>query len=373
VLSIRQTEAFCSIFSKGDFSMAELNEDLRPIRRSAPTGDPHSATFNMLYGPNHFGSGDLVPINQDTFAYVFFTKPNLNLSKRNVARVRKLHYLLDDDPNSLGCAVRCMLSPTVATGTDRADAKGVRSKAINDEYPFIPFLSSSLESLTGWPDEAMEFFESEEGWAKEVYAIADGRPESYGTFNLQAVFNSKEGDPHTVFFSTLQQYMGRVATGEIDPWPISENEFEKDYEMNCYVILTDRTKKYVQKIASLGGGFVVEGATTGANFNINKGPSIQLENNQINVPLKCQGFRYNDPIIIENFNSLVAMFKPSMQQVQDGEIVPSGMVKLSPADKVIANFRGYPYINPNTAELEWWLEEDIYNDIINTTQGENNG
>lgn len=341
------------------------SEDLTPrkVRRRSYTGDPDSAIFNMHYGPSHFGSTDLVPINQDILAYVFITKPNCNMSKQNIVKVRQLQYLLDEDPNSQACAIKCLMS-TYHYWDEARD--GVRSNAVNDHYPFIPFLSSSLESLSGWPDEVMEFFESEEGWAKEVMAYPDGKPESNSSFDLQFTFNSKEGDPHGAFFTAMYQYMGNVATGKIVPLPVSENEFEVDTMQNVYVVLTDRSKKYVQKIACLKLGGMWQGTNNGSYFNFEKGSTIQQGARQISIPMRCVGFMYNDPAIIERFNQTVANFHSGIRNLvylND----PNRMVKINTSVKEFFQNRGYPLINPSTSELEWWIEKEVYIDILTST------
>lgn len=330
------------------------------VRRNAVTGDPNTAIFNAFYGPNHGGVGDLVALNEDYVGYVFFTKPNLNLKKSAIRHIRKLQYLLDDDPNSVACAIKSSLTCSKYWNSVK---DGRRSNAVNDLYPFIPFLSNSLDSVSGWPDESVDFFESEEGLAKEVYGWSDTRPDNFGTFDLQLTFNSKIGDPQTAFFSTIREYMGRVGTGEMSPLPISEAEWEIDYNMNVYVLIMDRARKYVQKIASLGGGGVVAGVPTGAAFNIDTKQTRQTETKQISIPMKCYGFQYNDPIIIENFNALVGWTNPDMRPVINGE-EQDEMVKLSDSELYYINYRGYPFINPQTSELEWWLEKNVYADFI---------
>ncbi|UKZ10893.1 virion structural protein [Vibrio phage C-ZP2022] len=347
--------------------MSTDNLTPRGVRQKATTGDPDSAIFNMFYGPSHTGSADLVQINQDVLGYVFITKPNCNMSKGNIAKVRKLYNLADEDPNSLSCAIKCSMSTKHYWDVQR---DGIRSNAVNDDYAFIPFLSTSLESLSGWPDEAMEFFESEEGWAKEVYGWADGRPESFSTFDLQFTFNSKEGDPHGAFFTAMHQYMGHVGIGTINPLGVSEIEFEIDYAQNVYVILMDRTKKFVHKIACLNMGGFWMGTNNGAQFNVEKGPSVQLGSRQISVPMRCFGFLYNDPAIVDRFNKTVGNFKFDMFKIHTDE--EHKLVKIPSMHKAYYfNNRGYPFINPNTSELEWWIEQDVYDAILKTA-GVNN-
>lgn len=344
--------------SSEDLSNLQAREKpTRQARRQAAMGDPDSALFNMFYGPSHYGSTDMVKINEDVLAYVFITKPNLNLRDGNVLRVRKLQYLLDPAPNSQANAVKCSLARPNGRGSSEP------CPAVNDKYPFIPFLSSSLESVSGWPDEAMEFFETEEGWAKEVVGWADGRPESFSTFDLQFTFNSKEGDPHSAFFTAYFQYMGHVGIGTIPPLEKSENEFEIDYAQNVYIVLTDRTKSYIQKVACLNMGGFWQGTNNGAAFNVEKGPTIQLTGRQISVPMRCFGFLYNDPAIFERFNKLMGMFNPDMRRlIYEGDA--GRMIKIPKKWKQYFNHRGYPLMNPSSTELEWWIEKDMFLDIL---------
>lgn len=375
--------------------MSIYDKDIKYITRSQGIGTPDSAMFNLFYGTNQLGTGDIVPANRDHQGYVFFTKPNMNLSAENLRRVDKLQYLLDTSPNSLATAIRCCLMPprmtfdsTVKKGSVLT---GVRSPAVNDRYPFIPFLSTTLESLSGWPDEIVEWFISPEGMAKQTYGYADSRAEFYGNFPLSPTFIAKEGDPHYWLFTAWREYMTQVAYGRMVPWPESEGEFETDYFSNIYVILTDPTKRYVQKIASLGGGGAPEGITTGAAFNFSGESVFNQENSRYTVPFTCFGALYNDPVIVDNFNDLVRMYNSDMALVQDSyqDLTSSGarvlsvvnghtvtrvdpssstrfigrgnpMVKIPEHLRFVVNWRGYPFINVATSELEWWVEENVF-------------
>jgi hypothetical protein len=383
--------------------MSNFDKDLKQITRRHGIGSPDSAMFNLFYGMNQLGTGDIVPGNRDHQGFVFFTKPNMNLSADNIRKVGKLQYLLDTDPNSLATAIRCSLMPPrmsfdgcIKNGSERV---GVRSSAVDDQLPFIPFLSTTLESLSGWPDEIVEWFISAEGSAKQVYGYVDSRAEYYGSFPLTATFIAKEGDPHYWFFNAYREYMTRVAVGEIVPWPESEAEYEIDYFTNMYVMLMDPTKKYIQKLACLGAGGAPDGISTGAAFNFSGESIFSQENARYSVPFTCFGALYNDPIIVENFNDIVRWFKPSMAMVQDSyydrlvingkraaptftiagyevdyvntSMVPGSdflkrsysgeaMVKIPDQLKFVLNWKGYPFINDKTSELEWWIDESVF-------------
>ncbi|AXH70841.1 virion structural protein [Vibrio phage BONAISHI] len=371
--------------------MSIYDPNIKDISRSFGIGTPDSSLFNLWHGPNHNGTGDVIDGLRDHQGYTFFTKPNCNLTAANILSVRKLHYLLDTNPNSMASAVRNSLMPKrMGFHLGRhggASYPETRSPAVNDRYPFIPMLSTTLESLSGWPDEVVEWFKSAEGVAKQVYGWADSYPNNYSSFPLTATFIAKDGDPHFALFTALREYMLNAAIGQINPWPESEAEFEIDYMMNIYTLKTDPTKRYLRKIACLGGGGALGGLPTGASFNFSAESIFSQENSRYVVPFECFGVRYNDPIIIDNFNDLVWWFNPSMRNVvfRDSlnpaienypvEVTDQTTLKIGEMVQIPFNikewfqWRGYPYINPRTSEIEWWIERSVFDAYIQTIGG----
>ena len=64
------------------------------------------------------------------------------------------------------------------------------------------------------------------------------------------------------------------------------------------------------------------------------------------------GFIAYDPLLIFHFNTTVGIFKPSMRD----KYRDSDMVKLSPSELRTYNHRAYPRIEPDTMEMQWWVE-----------------
>lgn len=361
------------------------------ITRSAGAGSADSAMFNFLYGVDTRGSGDMLGLNQDHHGFVFFTKPNLNLSLGNIQGYRKLQYLTDESENSMATAMRSTLMPKRigsdfwTRGGSNVDQSLPRSPMVDDDLPFIPFLSTSLESLSGWPDELTEWFVSEPGMHKQVTGYVDGPERNMAEYTLNATFIRKENDPHHALFSGWRMYAHAVGDGSINPWPESELEFETDYFTGIYVLLTDANKRYLHKIASTGGGAFVEGLPTGSDFNWTAEQPYNAETNRYSVPLKAFGVHYNDPIIIDNFNDLVCMFNKNMWAVRErpdkndavGDsnkwptyrgfpyLKAGKMVKIP--ERFLSqemNNRGYPYINEGTSEIEWWINEPVFKSYV---------
>jgi hypothetical protein len=75
------------------------------------------------------------------------------------------------------------------------------------------------------------------------------------------------------------------------------------------------------------------------------------------------GADYNDPIIISEFNAVVAIFNGKMKgKASDRERYYR---KVSADELDYFNYRGYPYIDPETHELEWWVPKELYTEYEN--------
>ncbi|QAX96015.1 hypothetical protein [Vibrio phage vB_VmeM-Yong XC32] len=331
---------------------------IETVRRQLGFGSPESNAYNLFHGINHRGTGDLTPTNLDNHGYVFFTKPVLNLTTDNIRKVSKLYYLTSQDSNTNGTAIKCCLMPK--REGDRYEPGNTRSAVIDDKSAFIPFLTNTLISFTGWPDEVTEFIDTDEGNAKEIHGHVDDRPENFGTFDLSATFVAKEGDPHIALFSAWREYMTRVAEGTtMTPFPEMIEYDEIDYMTRPYVLILGPDRKRIQKIAAAGAA-VPKAVTTGASFNYNSEAVFSEENQQIDVPFKCYGAIYNDPALIDDFNWTVQQFNPDMEDSRRA----TSMVKLTPREKTFFNFYGYPRIEKETMELEWWLDFETYNALL---------
>lgn len=328
------------------------------VKRRGGYGSVNSSSFNVLHGINRGSAGNHVSPNEDHQGFVFFTKPILNLSTGNVMGIRKLQYLASTDPNSIACAIKCMLNP--ASFGLKYEPTQVRSAAIDDTSPFIPVLTNTLRSLSGWPDSVVDFFTSEEGLAKQVYGWADSRAENYGTYDLTATFSNVAGDVVGNLASVVREYMCRVAEGTtMVPYPefIAENEI--DYQMRIYTLITDKTKRYLQKIACTGAA-MIGAVPDGAAFNHSADNNLVADTNETSIPFKCFGVRYNDPIIIRDFNDVGIMFNPAMATEATRK---KSMTLLTSTEAALFNYKGNVRINTETNAIEWWIPTVEYTAI----------
>lgn len=334
-------------------------------RRLLGFGSGTSGAYDLFFGHTYRGQGDTVETNLDHQGMVFFVRPMLNLTTENISRLRarKLHYLTDQNEASLAALVRSTLFPKKIS--EKYEPNLLRSAAVDEKQAFIPFLSNTLVSLTGWPDYFVEFLESKEGWWKQTHSHVDSHPENYTSFDLTATFTNKEGDPHLTLFSAWLYYMQSVAVGTMVPLPEMIAQREIDYNTKVFILVMDSTKTYIQKIATVGA-MTPKNVPYGAAFNYVSEKTFNDENAQIDIPFKAHGAIYNDPETITAFNATVVFFNKDMHD----DYRDMKHKKLSPREKIVFYNKGYPRINPETFELEWWVDFETYNQVLGVVGGE---
>lgn len=338
-------------------------------------GSLDDAYSNMLRGINHRGLGNVVNSNRDNTGIVFFTRPCLNLTYDNLAANRLLMPLgTDTGELTLQRYIRTALDPRNAFA-------GVNTpKLFDHRQPFIPLLTNNLLSCNGWPDINVDIYTSKEGVRKESWSKIDGVYRITNTFSLTANFRNIAGDPITTMINTWINYAVSVTLGDMYPYTdfITENEY--DYNTRIIHLVLDPSRRFVQKIAAVGAAFP-NTSSIGAAFNFNAEDRFVSSTEMVSVNFTCIGADYNDPITIDEFNELVAIFNPDFTITgfsDDGNLFIKGnggdnsligsqqYIKIEGEDYTASSYYGTPLIHPLTFELMWWVPVDIYNEKIAT-------
>lgn len=332
--------------------MADINTTLNDIFRSTPLGDVKSAIGTVLYGINHRQTPNAVPINKDGYGLTFITRPQLNMSDFNLRALRNFIPLLTTTDDSLQRMVRMLLDPRLDLDCAFIDPKNA----------FIPILTNHMLSCSGWPDPYVEIHTSRPGVAKEVFSMVDSEIAIYSAYDISCTFRNMVGDPITLLMNTWNTYTSAVFKNIMVPYPdfIAYNEI--DYNTRIYRLVLDKNKRFVQKIACTGAS-VPKSVPLGAAFNFEHDHPLNPSNDQLQIQFHCEGARYQDPIIVSDFNTVVTIFNPDMQADSSTGEVP-GMRKLKPSELTMFNNRGYPRIDPDTMELMWYVSNDDYNEIM---------
>lgn len=317
-----------------------------------------TAIGSSFYGINHRQTPPAIPINRDYYGLAFFTRPAMNLSTANLQTHRLFTPLLTTVKDSLPRAIRCLLDYTLVQD-------GVSSPFVDPQQAFIAPLTNHLLSLNGWPDISVQEFQSHEGLYKEVFGFVDGNiTEAVRSYELTATFRNIPGDPITAFFFYWCQYMAAVFEGTLVPYPDMIWENEIDYNTRIYRVVLDSTKTKVQKIAATGASFPLTSPTGAAfNFDSQQGP-LNSSNDQITINFRCFGATYLDDILIDEFNRTVVLFNSNMADA----VRTSKYTKVPMSALPIFNNTGYARIDPNTYELEWWVDNDQYNYFLPAIQ-----
>lgn len=327
------------------------------LTRYVGRGSDTSAVAAAFHGFNHRSAGTALPGNKEHYGYTFFTRPRLKLSHSNLVQDRTFALLNSKDEHSIARWVRATLDPVVREGW-----KG--SPLVDNDNAFIPLLTNQLETLDGWPDISVDTYTSKAGIRKEEWVMADGFAKHHGAFNLNATFKNIVGSPITNLFYYWTQYSMLVHEGVM--WPHLDSCFENeiDYQTRIYRLVLDQTKTFIVDIAACGVGFPLA-SQIAANYDFTKDKPFNDGNKQVSIPFQCVGAIYKDPILMAEFNATVATFNIGMNDAMR----PKYYKKLTKAEADLFNNFGYPWIDLNTGELQWYVKLSEYNTITRYLKG----
>lgn len=139
------------------------------------------------------------------------------------------------------------------------------------------------------------------------------------------------------------------------PYPNNLVERRIDYQTRIYRVLLDPSRRYVQKIAACGAAFPVN-SPLGNSFNFSNEGVYNQDNDQISIRFKAMGADYNDPITFQEFNAVVQIFNPDMKG--DNSDREKNLRMLSQEELKSFNYEGYPRIDPESFELQWWVPKE---------------
>jgi len=324
-------------------------------------GSNEKAIGNNLYGINHQKVKTLIPENKDSYGLAFFTRPQLNLSRTNLRNLRKFYSFLGKMPASTVRYVISTLDPEL-------HYKNVTTPLVDPNMAFIPLLTNTLKSMSGWADEVLPTFTSKEGVRREQWSIGDGTTDIFDAQDIECVFRNIKDEPITMMFHLWTNYIAGVFEGMLSPYMDMILANEIDYNTRIYRLVTDESGLIVKKIAATGASFPVNNPI-GKFFDFNEGIKYSDQTKDINIRFRSMGMMYNEDILIKEFNMASGIFNPDMR---DGVI--KGNLQKIPRELLMAfNNRGYPYINTDTLELEWYINtsSSTYKRVMNSLKGGN--
>ncbi len=345
---------------------AYIQYSLDDYFQSTPIGSIDRAIGNSLYGMNHQQIPAMVSSNWDLYGFTFFTRPQLNLQSDNVRNIRQFYPLLTGNPASMQRFVRTTLDPRLIIGYNVPINVGGSTYSVppiscpvtDNTMAFMSVLTNNLNSISGWPDITAPTFTSKSGLYNQAFSHVDGTSRSYETFDIDATFRNTRGDTILYLFYVWLWYQSMVFEGYMVPYLdfIAENEI--DYNTRIYRLVLDQTRTYVKKIAATIA-FPIS-VPMSAFFDFNKEKPYNDQNADFTIRFRCNGVNYMDDIIVYEFNKAVGIFNPNMTD----QYRTNTMVKIDKSLLNIFNNRGYPYIDENTYELQWWVDQDLFTNRV---------
>ncbi|MGG4591786.1 hypothetical protein ACLPJK_26365 [Pseudomonas aeruginosa] len=318
---------------------------LTNIGREQGLGNQNAIFSDLFLGFNRRTQGNQAPANRDRQGLSFFTRPDLNLAYDNVALVNKLTPLLSTHSNTYQRAIRVMLYPDGHRGGSNILAPGI----FDERQAFMSLLSNTLTSMSGWPGMVLNAYNTPEGMAKETWIMNDSIAEINGRFDISCTFRNVMGDPVTGTFFPWLVYEGAVYTNRMVPLKSNLVAGRIDYTTRIYRFVLDHQNRFIQKWACCGAAFPYS-LDIGAAFNYDREEVYNPSLNDINVSFVCVGAVYNDPRIFRWFNTTAAAFNPMLLEGRDNK----RLIKIPYDEEMRMNYRGYPWVNERTGELEWW-------------------
>lgn len=384
------------------------------------TGSIVAGMTDTLRGINNRLTHTYTLANRDTYGYIFFTRPQLNLSGPNIRNVRKMYSLLSQNEKSIFRYVRCMLDPRLiynsqykadSMGKSLEDAKaiakgglsahkqetppkgdpdakiiaelskdadgdkismendmdkintsapGIRCPLLDNELAFIPLLTNTCTRADGWPDTVAPTFTDKEGMRGEQWSIVDGYIDFYSQWDMDCTFSNIREEPLVLLFQTWLQYACYVFEDMLSPYIDYIRLNEIDYYSRCYRLVMDESNRFVKKMAATLC-FPIS-VPMGKIFDYTReNNKYNLSNQELNIRFRCIGADYNDNILPYEFNEAMAIFNPIYRYTLNGitstgKPPKEGLLKVPYRLQNALNHRAYPLINPHTLELEWYVK-----------------
>lgn len=311
---------------------------------SPETGNYGKHIGDLLYGINHRNAGYIVNTISQGDKLIFFTRPHFNMQKGNLRNDRTMTNLITDNPNSVQSFIRQTLDPSLQ------DIEKNACKLLDNNCAFIPVLTNTLKSISGWPDRILPTFASKPGARGEQHSIPDGITEINGKTDLTLTFEKMDGDINERLLEVWMEMMSLQVDGMVVPYSVFEVLTEMNFNTRIYVLDMDVTKRIVMGIGVANACFPVND-NIGRKFDYNKNQNNK--DMEFSIRFEANTIIYNDPITLLEFNKVGGMFNLEVyNHVENGF---SGLSKISQEDLYKYNYRGYPLINMETMELEWYV------------------
>lgn len=329
-------------------------DELNRIYMHGPYGKMDSVYADAFRGLNHRKAPTALPKNREQTPLIFMTRPRLNLSDDNLRADRKFNSLAIGGRESLARAVRCLLDYRLMA-RDK-----ITSPFVDNRQAFIPIFMETATSVSGWQDIAAQTYTAPDGKMQESYGWVDGPVDIYRAFDIDLSFRNVEGNPAIFILAMWMYYQAYVFSGVLVPYPEYIMARRRDFDSRIFSVVLKSDGITVSQVLCCGAAHPVSVSSAGAH-NFEFGKTLNDANDIVTARFRAYGQMHFDDIVIDQFNKAVEYTNNDMKD----EYRQGLMVKVPHEELFIYNHQGYPRININNAELEWWIPVERYRSIAN--------
>lgn len=342
-------------------------------------GSLRDAGSNSLFGFKRSPGMAPIPRNNDDQGYCFFTRPQLNLQTANLINNRIFYPYLTpgtDAEDTIQRFARCTLDPRLARNVD-PNLEYKRSSLVDKRNGFIPILTNSLKTMSGFTPLQVKEWSSKAGLYGEEYSLVDSSLENFSKGTINCTFINTRGDPIVHIFYLWLWYMTMTFEGLLVKYYDFHSENTIDYMSRIYRLNLDSSKRVVTKIAATG---VVYPNSLDINefFDYDSSKRHNEATDELSVSFTYLGQTFLDDLLIYDFNSVSDIFtdralskpKKEVKKTVNGltyyEVSKGNreLVKIPPLLSRLMENRGIPYIDTDTYELEWWVTAAYFDAIV---------
>lgn len=325
------------------------------------TGSFERALGNMFHGFNHSNVKPYLENDTGTKEKVYIVRPQLNMSATNLRNDRTLTNLITKESDNIQSYIRHTLDPRLMFSNSKYDQKNTPS-FMDSLNPFIVLLSNANRTVAGFPDRTLPRYLSKPGVRGEQISAPDGVFKTYGVYELDMVFDKIKGNPVDKLLMVWSLYMGLSVEGMVSPYMKEDIDRTTNFDSRIYRINLDTTDTFVTGIASMGKLFPIVD-NIGKEFDRER-DRVRDKGTTTSFKFSASDPEYDDPILYKEFNETTAQFNPDIRNMLNGEA--HSLFKLERGIKEKYNFTGYPIINLDTMELEYWISKysNTYTKIV---------
>lgn len=337
------------------------------MRLSTGSGFQDELLTNALMGFNHRIVPQHIPTYKEINSYIFITRPDVNLDKYNVANSRFFSDLASAEEGSIEYAVLCALDAQseFVNPVGRYGFPCYQTIPFDNLHAFTPMLSTQCLQATGFPDQSLDVWMSEEGAYREQYGHVDSVYEVNNQFTLNVSFANDVTQFTQLYIRGLLEWSSGVKLDRFRPKSYNQITRRVDYQSRIYVFKFDPIGK---RIINWGAAMVAwpVNDNEGSLLNHDKLTLINETSKEINIQFQCIGARYRDPLLFDTFNTVASYFNPDLIPSSiDGTpkfyfddytpIGGSSLVELQEHELQLFNWKGYPIVDPDTRNFRWFL------------------